>query len=77
MSDQDDGDKKVTDLNAFKEKRSKEEVESESEVLSCQKCGDALYWVVRMWHEGQPGLAIFCQHCDEPIGYGFEFDDED
>ena len=43
--------------------------------LTCSECGDTLFWVVPV--PDMEALAIICQHCQEPLGYGFEFVEEE
>ena len=64
-----------------KELRDAVEKDAPDGVLGCPKCGDMFAMVVTVpdytdVDELGP-YALICQHCSEPYGYGFLFEDED
>lgn len=51
-------------------------------VVGCPKCGDMFSMVVPVPVENldvdmEIPYAIICQHCSEPYGYGFLFNEDD
>ncbi len=73
----------VTDINAYR-KKIEETVEKEDdggENMKCRKCDDALFIVCPVpeytdLDEGGP-YALICQHCYEPLGSVFTFNEDD
>ena len=73
----------VTDIRAYR-KKIEETVEMEDddgENMRCRKCDDALFFVCSVpeytdLDEGGP-YALICQHCFEPLGSAFTFNEED
>ena len=55
-----------------------EQKEEEELTVVCPKCEDTLFWVVN-FPDASPDepYALVCQHCYEPVGYGYFFIDDD
>lgn len=72
----------VTDLEAYR-KQIREAIEKESDdsIIRCPKCEDMMCFVAPVSEftdvdEGGP-YALICQHCGEPWGSAYLFDEED
>ncbi len=62
----------------IREAAEKKEKEADSESLvNCPDCGDGLFWMIRVKDDPDDTLAVICQHCNEPVGYAFEFPPDD
>ena len=71
----------VTDLEAYRKQiREATEREEDDSIARCPECGDMLTYVVTVpdltdVDDGGP-YAIICQHCSEPFGTAYLFEDE-
>ncbi len=73
----------VTDIAAYR-KKIEETVDKEDDggnTIKCPKCDDALFFVCLIpeytdLDEGGP-YALICQHCYEPLGSAYTFDESD
>ena len=73
----------VTDIRAYRKKIEEfvEMDDDDGENMKCRKCDDALFFVCPVpeytdLDEGGP-YALICQHCFEPLGSAFTFNEED
>ena len=72
----------VTDLEAYRKQiREATEKKDDDSIIRCLKCGDMLCFVALVPEftdvdEGGP-YALICQHCGEPWGSAYLFDEED
>jgi len=73
----------VTDIAAYRKKIGEivEKEDDGSETIKCLKCKDALFFVSLIpeyteLDEGGP-YALICQHCYEPLGSVYIFDEND
>ncbi len=46
-------------------------------LFKCPDCEDGLFWMIRVNDDPDETLAVICQHCNEPVGYAFEFPPDD
>lgn len=54
------------------------ETREDDSLVKCPDCEDGLFWMVRVTDSSPDDpLAVICQHCNEPVGYAFEFPPDD
>ena len=51
--------------------------DDDNSLVKCPDCEDGLFWMIRVSDNPDDTLAVVCQHCNEPVGYAFEFPPDD